>query len=245
MIRPNELARPGEREAYARVAALFERLDGYSAAELSMIPVGQLDAEARDELRADVERLAGRLGRRALMDDALEHGREALLTRFVAEFRGKTGGSSPSRDPRNEAAVLRAVSDAIAVAVVEDQLPTSDAEALAGPARTLFGDGVEDVSIDEDLAQSEGVDRGPDLPAGAPTARDWAEADHGATVIDPAASRDGRRARTRVVGGVAGIGLALVVAGVGFASGQPILGLAGLLALAAAAWSLFAGDGRG
>lgn len=229
MIRPNELTNPGERAAYARVEALFERLDRFSATELSMMPAPAPDDDVRDGLLAEVDGLADRLGRRELLDNAIEHARESVLTRFVAEFRGRTGGFSPTYDPKGQAAAIRAISDAVAVAVVEDQLPTADAEALAGAARTLLGR--------EPVAAGGTADAG--APAGAPSERDWAEADQGATVIDREAPSPGMgAARTAVALVVGSIGVPVAVV-VGVASGGLLLAIAAGAAVAALAWSFW------
>jgi hypothetical protein len=269
VIRPNELTNPGERAAYARVEALFEQLDRFSAVELSMMPAQGLDPDARTALLDDVDRLADRLGRGDLLDTALEHARESVLTRFVAEFRGRYGGFSPTYDPKLQAAAIRAISDAVAVAVVEDQLPTADAEALAGAARTLLGresagevraEGDQPLGLrhpahashaarriasqradlaDEGRTVEEGGRAAVVAPVGAPSELDWAEADHGATVIDPDAPPPGSgSARTAVALVVAAIGVP-VAAVVGVASGGLLLAIAAGAAVAALAWSFW------
>jgi hypothetical protein len=230
MIRPNELTNPGERAAYARVEALFASLDELSALDLTMVPPSALDDDERRRLLAEVEGLAGRSGRSELLANALGHGRESVLARFVAEFRGRAGGASRSYDPRSEATAVRAISDAIAVAVVEDQLPTGDAEALAGPMRALF-------SLEPAvMAPPAGLD-------GAPTEQDWADADHGMTIIDPDAPIAGfgaRRTGLIVAALVIGIPTALLL---GFRSGGPALAAAAGALVAVLAWS-FASSGR-
>jgi hypothetical protein len=252
VIRPNELSNPGERAAYARVDALFQRLDEFSPTILSLVPRSTLDAAVRDQLLAEVERLADRLGRRELLDRAVDHCRDALLTRFVAQFRGRTGGSSPARSPEAEAAAIAIIVDAVAVAVVEDQLSLADAEALAGPGRRLLG---------IETLEPTGATRGAlhphashaarraasehDAPAGAdparetrilgaPSARDWAEADD--PDLDEPTS--GRSPTTRIVLGIAAIGLAVGVLVAGVAGGMAALALAGAVALVAVVASL-------
>jgi hypothetical protein len=264
VIRPNELTNPGERAAYARVDALFEAIDRFSEPELLLIPGSDLDDEAREALRAEIERLADRLGRRELYDTALEHVRNSLLTRAVAEFRGSIGGIgfSPAHDPERQAAAITAVSDALAIAVVEDQLSLADVEAFAGPARRVLGidptrpqptgpsrpGGYRHASHVGRRAVSEHEAPAGEEPArettfvGAPSVRDWAEADHGATALDRDPDLDeptpGRSPTTRIVLGIAGIGLALGVLVAGVAGGTAALVLAGAVALVAVVASL-------
>jgi hypothetical protein len=264
VIRPNELTNPGERAAYARVEALFEALDGFAVPDVLLIPASGLGPEAREARLAETERLADRLGRRELYDNALEHARDSLLTRAVAEFRGRIGGIgfSPAYDPSSQAAAIAAISDAVAVAVVEDQLSLADIEALAGPARQVLG--LEAAAPNPAAgpgtarpathrhpshaarraawAQDAGAPREPlsreATIAGAPSDRDWAEADHGATSVDPGEPGSGRSPTTRLVLGTVGIGLAAGVLVAGVAGGTAALALAGAVALVAVIGSL-------
>ncbi len=254
--RSNELSIPGERTAYARVEALFEALDRFAPVDIALIPGAGLEPEARDELLAEVERLAHRLGRGGLLDTARAHCREALITREVAQFRGRMGGMSPTRDPRQEATAINAVSDAVAVAVVEDQISRADADALAGPVRRLLG-------IDTGSATAEAAAPAAHLPVrhashaarraawerdheadpdatvpGAPSERDWADAEHGATAVDLGELPVGRRAGTSAFLAVLSVGLAVTAAVGGFVGGQPALGIAGAVAVVAVAWSM-------
>ena len=245
MIRPNELTNPGESAAYARVEALFERLDRFSAVELSMLPEPALDPDDRDRLLADAERLADRLGRGDLLDTALEHARESVLTRFVAEFRGRHGGFSPTYDPKLQAAAIRAISDAVAVAVVEDQLPTADAEALAGSARALLGresawaGGEAGTFTPTGVGAGESAGTGGTAPAGAPSERDWAEADHGATVVDHDAPSPGTGAlRVAIMLAALFIGLPMAFLA-GFNAGGALLAIAAGGAVVALVWSFW------
>jgi hypothetical protein len=252
-VRPNELSNPGERAAYARVEALFDRLDRFAPVDVALIPGSHLDPEARDELLAEVERLAERLGRGELLAKAREHCREALITREVAQFRGQLGGMSPTRDPDREAAAINAVSDAVAVAVVEDQISLADADALAGPVRSLLGieaaaggpgpaahlhagHGSHDerrAAWERDQASGPVAD-----PPGAPTERDWAEADHGATAVDLTESPVGGRPAISAALAALAVGAGLALAAGGFVAGQPVLGIAGAVAVVAVALSM-------
>ncbi len=257
-LRPNELSNPGERAAYARVQALFDRLDRFAPVDTALIPGSGLEPEAHDELLAEVERLAERLGRGELLENARGHCREALITREVAQFRGRMGGMSPTRDPQLEAAAISAVSDAVAVAVVEDKLSLADADALGGPVRSLLGiDAVPAVSVpathfpvhhashaarratwERDHGGETGVTaRGAEV-LGVPSERDWAEAEHGATAVDLGEPPVGRRAATSATLTVLSVGLAIKAAVGGFVGGQPILGTAGAVAVVAVGWSM-------
>ena len=150
------------------------------------------------------------------------------------------------------------------MAVVEDQLSLADADALAGPARRVLGVEPErpepadahhavphrhvshvgrhaagEHDSADGPARIDRGDRAEHRPTGAPSTRDWAEADHGATAIDPDARPPGRGAgRTAVALVVGSIGVPVAVV-VGVASGGVLLAIVAGAAVAALAWSFW------
>ncbi len=186
-VRPNELRPPGEREAIARIETVYEAVDGLSADDLNAAPVPKLDLEVRDERLAALEDLADGLGRGDLLDEARDTLREAVLERFTASL-SYPYGFRPLSMARTEdkAAILAALLDLVAVAVVEDRLDPAEADALREPGLlvlSLVGD------LDDHAIGAHG-DLQPSSPErlagdGAPTEADWAEAEHGSTAIRP------------------------------------------------------------
>jgi hypothetical protein len=225
MLRANELSNPGERNAQARVEALFERLDELPRLAGLVVPTPALPTEERDELVAEVESLARRLGLRELLDDARDHARDRLLARYASEGRAwmlheATGRSS------DEVMLVVAVGDAVAVAVVEDHLDPARAETLAGPGRRILGIGGE---------PSHGFEQRP----GEPSAEDWAEAADGLTMVDPEASSlgSGSGGRRMAFGGLAVV-LTPAALFLGVATGDLGPGLIAAVAVILVCWTL-------
>jgi hypothetical protein len=142
VIRPNELSNPGEREAWARVDDLCTRLDDRPDSAFMIRPPVPLPEEEREALMVEVEDLADGLGRGELLDNARDHVRDALAARFASPLRlygaGGIYGSSLG-GPEDVAAAVMAITDAVAVTVVEDRLDPRTAEALAGPGWRILG----------------------------------------------------------------------------------------------------------
>jgi hypothetical protein len=190
-VRPNELQPPGEREAIARIEAVYAAVDGLSPDDLNAAPPPRLDLADRDERVAAVEALADGLGRGDLLDDARDELREAVLARFSAGLAGQYGlGPLSMARTEDKAAILAALLDLVAVAVVEDRLDPVDAAVLSLPGRLVLGiAGDPDAGAGDDRIRDD-----PLLPplspsdlehAGAPSEADWAEAERGSTAIRP------------------------------------------------------------
>jgi hypothetical protein len=176
---PNRLSAPGERAAYARVEALFERIDLLSPARLASIVVAERDPVVREELLAAVERLADGGGRGGLLDEARETVRSRLLERATQVWpTGLVVGDMQLSSGRVEdrVGVVAAIEDAVAVAVVEDVMDPDEAEALAGPGRRIL----------ELRPLAGSPSRAAPAPLWEPSAEDWAAADREA---------EGRRSR--------------------------------------------------
>ena len=185
--RPNELLLPGEREAVERIEAVYAAVDELSLADLGWATMEQLDPADRDERLLALEELADGLGRGDLLDDARDELRDTVLSRLSSHhglvyLAGDLGSASSSAEGR--AAIVAALMDLVAVAVVEDRLDPSDASTLARPGRQLLGT----ASRSDDASDDHGPLLPPPSPAdlaltGAPSDADWAEAEHGSTAI--------------------------------------------------------------
>jgi hypothetical protein len=187
--RPNELLPPGEREAIARIEAVYEAVDGLSADDLNASPPPRLDMDDRDERLARLEELADGLGRGDLLDEARDELREAVLARFSAGLAYPYGRRPvPNARTEDKAAILAALLDLVAVAVVEDRLDPIDAAVLSRAGRLLLGIADGDGDAGDDQGPDDAPLRPPPSPddlarSGAPTDADWAEAEHGSTAI--------------------------------------------------------------
>ena len=235
----------GERAARERVEAVWAAIDTLSAEDLHTAPVPRLDLEDREVLLADLERLADRLGRGPLLDEARAKTRDGISRRFVDWWPVRPYGGSPIAHARtgDQVAIAMALEDLVSVAVMEDQLDPDDAEVLAGPGRLIAN--MEAGPTDERHADDEVADEADeadqadeaDEADGAPSERDWAEADHGATVVQPDVELPvphGMRIAFFGVIGVLGAVGALVV---GVVDGQPFFGLLVAGAIAALCWT--------
>lgn len=192
-IRPNRLSTPGEREAHARIEAVFAAVDRLSAEELNNATAPRADAVDRDSRRVLVEQIADTAGFGAMLDRARDSLTDALLRRFADRIAYPYGtravGSARVED---QAAVITALRDLVAVAAVRDLVSDDDAAALAAPGLVILGA----ESLDEvlDLAVGDpALDGGDDPGRGAPTAADWAAAASGETAIRQPGSDRGRR----------------------------------------------------
>ncbi|MHB8890739.1 MAG: hypothetical protein ACYC65_01700 [Candidatus Limnocylindrales bacterium] len=227
MIEPNRLSAPGERAAHARVEAVFAAADRLSPEDLQLRAVPRRDPEEREILLADLERVADRHGRGALLDEARDWLREALLTRAIARltsesgFPGRVGGGRPA----DQAAILLAIEDAVSVAVVEDLLEAGSAATLADPGRGLLGLAP--------LAGSAAVAAGDDGPAWEPSTADWAAAAAGDTRTASRYSPPGTRGMRAVFFGAIAVSGSVAAIAWGLTEGSIWLG--GLLAVAVVA----------
>jgi hypothetical protein len=129
---------PRARARVADVLARFERIDPEA---LSLIALPTPDAARREALRAEVDAAAGRTGRTGLLAEAEDEAREIVFRRFSESgFRPQpfglnwlqSLGTAPDR-----AATAIAVVDAVAAAVVEDELPDEVVVELTAPFETL------------------------------------------------------------------------------------------------------------
>jgi hypothetical protein len=141
MIEPNRLSAPGERAALERVEAIVERVDGLRLEMFAPSQVALLDPEDHAHLMGELEAEADRCGRRELLDDVLERVRSALNARVAQPSRFDPVGRYPLTPgrPEDTALILMTVTDAVAVAVVEDRLAPQTASRLSAPGRTLLG----------------------------------------------------------------------------------------------------------
>jgi hypothetical protein len=146
----------------------------------------------RDERLARLEELADGLGLGDLLDEARDELREGVLARFSAGLAYPYGlRPVPNARTEDKAAILAALLDLVAVAVMEDRLDPTDAEVLSRAGRILLGiagGGNGDAGDDRDPDAA--PLRPPPSPdelarSGAPTDADWAEAEHGSTAIRP------------------------------------------------------------
>jgi hypothetical protein len=140
VIEPNRLTAPGEHPARARVEVVLERIDALGA-DLFVLPVPRLDVAARDADLDDLEAVADRHGRDALLAEARERVRGGLLVRTArrAEAIGYRQQLVSSGTVEDQVARAMAIEDAVAVAVVEDMLDPGTAARLASPGRWMLG----------------------------------------------------------------------------------------------------------
>ena len=228
----------GERAARERVEAVWTAIDTLSPENLQAAPVPRLDLEDREVLLADLERLADRLGRGRLLDEVRAETRDAISRRFVDRWPLRPYGTSAYAGARTEdqVAIAMALEDLVSVAVMEDQLDPDDAEVLAGPGRLIAttGPSLGDVGQADD-ADEPSVPQ--DAPPGAPSERDWAEADHGATVVQPDVELPGPHGMRIAFFGVMGVLGVVGAIGVGVVDGEPLFGLLVAGAIAALCWT--------
>lgn len=229
MIPANRLAPAGENAALARVRTIVEALDATSVERigLSAIPEPSPDTHAR--LMARLEQEADHAGRRELLDDVRDQVRVTLVNRF-SPLSARTGIGFPnpvnaSVRASDEARVMLAVLDAVAVAVMEDRLDPQMAARLSEPGRQLLGLPPLGEADDEPL----------ELSAVEPSAQDWADAARGSTRIGAAASPATSRVVIATVLACT-LGPAALFAGV--ASGSTLVGIAAALAVVALCWLL-------
>ncbi len=141
MIEANRLSNPGERAALVRVEAIAARADGLQVELFAPSGLALLDPDERARLVAEVKAEADRTGRRQLLDEVCGRVSGTLQARLSRPVRSGPVGLlslTPGR-PDDEAALITIVTDAIAVAVMEDRLQPVTAARLSAPGRTLLG----------------------------------------------------------------------------------------------------------
>ncbi len=163
----------GERAARERVEAVYAAVDLLTPDDLQALTVPLRDPESRDGLLVELEGLADRYGRGALLDEARGRLHEALSARAVARVYTEAGmGRLPSTGRiEDQAQAILALEDAVSVAVAEDILRPADAAALADPGRRLLG-----LERLEGSPEGSPEDEGPAVAAWEPSAEDWVTA---------------------------------------------------------------------
>jgi hypothetical protein len=133
----------GEAEARARVDALFERFNRLTPTELGHIGLARVDGERRRARLDAVEAAARDSGRSVLLGEARAEARELVLRRYgegtlnptwVGLNWGISGGPAADR-----VAIVEALADAAAAAVVEDLVEPGVADALSIDAEHVLG----------------------------------------------------------------------------------------------------------
>jgi len=227
LIEANRLSAPGERAALERVERIVERVDGFRVEMLALSPDALLDPDEHARLVAELEAEAARCGRRDLLDEVRDRVRSTLAIRAAQPTRFDPVYRSPLTPMRAEdaAAVVMSVTDAVAVAVLEDRLAPETAARLAGPGRDLLG-------LPPLGARAAASVTRPAIPE--PSADDWAEAATG-----EARTGDYTPLPVGVRVGVATMAatvLAPVAIFVGVGSGQTVAGMLAALAIVAVCW---------
>ncbi len=236
-IRPNTLAAPWERAALQRVEALFRRLDRLPVADLLLATVSPAAEPVRRTSLAGLEGAASQHGRGGLLDEARSAVRDRILARIAAIYPidGGTGVPSLRSRAEDEARLVLALQDAVAVAIAQDLIDAEDADLLAGPARRLLG-------IRPGPVRERGAADGqPDEPAPGtawmPSEQDWEAAATGreAAVRDaPLPGVVGMRVGFFALVALIGAPAAL---GAGIAAGQPLLAVLVAAAVIALCWT--------
>jgi hypothetical protein len=192
-IEPNRLSTPGEREARARIEAVFAAVDRLSADDLNEAAVPALDLEDREIRLAALERHADAAGRGRLLDGARDRLSDALLRRFADRFAFAYGTrASGVARVEDQAAIITALRDLVAVAATRDLIEATEADALSAPGLRVLGPAWDATPLDPAGIPTALHDSG-DAARGAPTADDWAEAETGTTAIVPTARSSGTR----------------------------------------------------
>jgi hypothetical protein len=233
---PNQLSAPGERAARERVETLFARIDEIGVLPLIDMIIPAADPDHRDELLIEVDRVAARHGRTALLDEALDTTRNAMLRAVANRWVAGTYVAQPQGSARVEdrVALQRAIEDAVAVAVIEDVLDRDVAEALADPGRTILGLAPLGEPIPGAIPGA--------TPAidWAPTVSEWAAAAGGVTAIRPGDRMPipgGRAVRLVVIGTGVAVGL-LTSAGWILTQPTPLIGLVAAAIVLLMGWTL-------
>ena len=175
MIEPNRYTAPGEIAARTRVEALFARIDELGP-DLQLLPVPGFDLEAREIALEELEALADRRGRGALLDEARQRVRDGLSARMATRQPGYPLGHVLIATGTVEDQVARtmAIDDTVSVAVVEDLLDRETIGFLSAPGRRMLGL----APLDPPGVPDENAEENADAPAAeAMTADDQADAD--------------------------------------------------------------------
>lgn len=133
----------GERAGRERLDRLFVAFDRLTPDELAHVGFRMAADEDREPLLQAIDEAATRTGRQALVDEARELARDAVMRRYAAgtlhpTFVGLNWGLSQGT-VQDRVGIAEALADAAAAAVVEDALDPEIAEALAFDARQVVG----------------------------------------------------------------------------------------------------------
>lgn len=136
-----EMTDPGERAARERLRVLFDAIDRLSPDELARIGYVLPRGGERDPFLDAVDEAARQTGRAALVGEARDAAREAVLARYSAgslhpTFVGLNWGLSQGT-VETRVAIAETLADAAAAAVVEDVLDPDIAAALALDAAAI------------------------------------------------------------------------------------------------------------
>lgn len=229
MIDVNRLSAPGERAAIERVEQIAERIDALPLEQMPMPSTRLLRSEERAALIAELDAAADRAGRTALLEDARNRVRQAILARMA--HKAYLYSASPRRSD-DVSYLASALVDAVAVAVMEDRLSPVTATLLADPGRAILG--LAPVAPSGELP--------PDLversrPRAEPTPEDWAEA-AAANRPDPDAYQPIPVGLRIGVLTMAATILAPIAVFIGVGSGETVFGILAGLAIVAVCWLL-------
>jgi hypothetical protein len=138
-----DLGPEGEAVARARVEALFEQFNALTPDELGHIGLRRADPERRAARMELVEDAARRADRGVLLGEAREQARDVVLGRYAAgslhpTWIGLNWGLSQGTT-EDRVAIVEALIDAAAAAVVEDLVGTEVTEALSLDAERVLG----------------------------------------------------------------------------------------------------------
>jgi hypothetical protein len=131
----------GDAAARERVARLFEDVDRLTPDELGRIGLEAMDPAERHRLEIELAAAARRTGRSALVAEVRTAARDAVIRRFAAGGLnatwmalnwGVSQGTAASR-----AAIIEAIENAAAAAVVADALDAETLEALSLPGERV------------------------------------------------------------------------------------------------------------
>lgn len=156
----------GDAVTRARVEALFATFDRLTPDELGHIGYRMATDEEKEPLLAAVDEAALRTGRVALVDEARERAREAVMRRYAdgtlrPTFAGLNWGLSGGT-VEDRVAIAETLADAAAAAVVADALDPEVAAALALDAESVVGMSAGEVS-EGSIAHAIGRPADPDL----------------------------------------------------------------------------------
>ena len=228
MIRPNTLSNRAEDSALARVEAIVERIDDTPVQRYAISGLSVPERATHARLLAELEVAADRCGRRDLLDDVRDRVQGRLISRFAPlAYLGSVAYPIPLHStarPQDEALVVSAIVDAVAVALLEDRLDLRTAAQLSATGRQLLG--LPPLDPDAADASPPSVEE--------PTAADWAEAADGDTQTGgyspiPVGLRVG-------LATVAAVLLAPIAVFVGVGIGQTGAGILAGLAIVAVCW---------